>query len=60
MDYQFKELLVRLKEQGYYVNEINEELFEIYADNEVVSIAASIEEAYMKLGEFVEADFDNE
>ena len=47
------------KKLGYYVEEIKENGitgWEVYRNNQSVYYASSIEEAYCKLGEFIEAD----
>lgn len=55
----FKTLLDRLRERWYYVirtDDGDRYYWEVYANHEMVVIASSSEEAYMKLGEFVESD----
>ena len=57
MDEEFKTLLERLKEKWYYVirtDDWDRYLREVFAGDEMVFIASSSEEAYMKLWEFVE------
>ena len=55
----FKTLLDRLREKWYYVirtDDGDRYYWEVYAEGQMVCIATSSEEAYMKLGEFVEND----
>lgn len=58
-DENFKTLLERLREKGYYIirtDDWDRYYWEVYANNEMVFIASHEEEAYMKLGEFAEHD----
>lgn len=55
----FKTLLERLREKGYYIirtDDWDRYYWEVYANNEMVYIASSENEAYMKLGEFAESN----
>lgn len=58
-DTEFKTLLERLKERWYYIirtDDWDRYLREVYANDQLVCIVDSSEEAYMKLGEFAESD----
>ena len=62
MDKEFKTLLERLKEKWYYVirtDDWDRYLREVFANDEMVFIAWSSEEAYMKLWEFVDNDLSD-
>lgn len=62
MDEEFKTLLERLKEKWYYVirtDDWDRYLREVFANDEMVFIAWSSEEAYMKLWEFVDNDLSD-
>lgn len=62
MDEEFKNLLERLKEKWYYVirtDDWDRYLREVFANDEMVFIAWSSEEAYMKLWEFVDNDLSD-
>lgn len=60
----FNRLLGRLKDKWYYIiraDDWDRYYREVFAHDELVCIASSQEEAYMKLWEFVECDLsDNE
>lgn len=59
---EFDTLLGRLKERWYYIirtDDWDRYLWEVFANDEVVFIASSQEEAYMKLWEFVESDLSD-
>ena len=61
-DIEFDTLLWRLKERWYYIiktDDWDRYLWEVFANDELVFIASSQEEAYMKLGEFVESDLSD-
>lgn len=61
-DTEFDTLLWRLKERWYYIirtDDWDRYLWEVFANDEVVFIASSQEEAYMKLWEFVESDLSD-
>ena len=61
-DENFKTLLERLKDRWYYIirtDDWDRYLWEVFAHDEMVCIASSQEEAYMKLGEFVECDLSD-
>lgn len=61
-DENFKTLLERLREKWYYIirtDDWDRYYWEVFADNDMVCIASSQEEAYMKLGEFVESDLSD-
>lgn len=61
-DLEFQTLLERLKEKWYYIirtDDWDRYLREVFADNEMVCIASSQYEAYMKLWEFVECDLSD-
>ena len=58
-DLEFNMLLNRLKDKWYYIMRTDDGdryYREVFANDEMVFIASSQEEAYMKLGEFVEND----
>lgn len=62
IDWDFKTLLERLREKGYYVirtDDWDRYYWEVYANNEMVFIASSENEAYMKLWEFAESDLSD-
>lgn len=59
VDENFKNLLEKLRKLWYYVIQTDDwdrYYREVYIKDEMVCIASSSEEAYMKLGEFVQAD----
>lgn len=61
-DENFKTLLERLRERWYYIirtDDWDRYYWEVFADNDMVFIASSEEEAYMKLWEFVESDLSD-
>lgn len=61
-DLEFQTLLERLKDKWYYIirtDDWDRYLWEVFADNEMVCIASSQDEAYMKLWEFVECDLSD-
>lgn len=61
MDETFKNLLKKLKKLGYYVikaDDWDRYLWEVFVKDEMVCMVTSSEEAYMKLWEFVQQDFD--
>ena len=61
-DLEFQTLLERLKEKWYYIirtDDWDRYLREVFADNEMVCITSSQDEAYMKLWEFVECDLSD-
>ena len=63
MDKDFKKLLERLKNIGYYViktDDWDRYLYEVYARDELVCIVTDENEAYMKLWEFVGNDLSEE
>ena len=58
-DENFKKLLDRLKEIWYYIQRTDDGdryYYEVYVNDEMVFIASSENEAYMKLWEFCEAN----
>jgi len=58
-DENFKTLLDRLREKWYYIIQTDDGdryYWEVFANHEMVFIASSSDEAFMKLGEFVECD----
>lgn len=58
-DIEFKTLIERLKDKWYYIirtDDGDRYYWEVYAADQLVCIATSSEEAYMKLWEFVEND----
>lgn len=61
-DIEFDTLLWRLRERWYYIirtDDWDRYLWEVFANDELVFIASSQEEAYMKLWEFVESDLSD-
>lgn len=61
-DKEFNTLLQRLKEKWYYIIKADDEdryLREVFANDKMVFIATSQEEAYMKLWEFVQNDLSD-
>lgn len=58
-DENFKNLLEKLKKLWYYVMRTDDGdryYWEVYVKDEMICVASSSEEAYMKLGEFVQND----
>ena len=62
-DKDFNNLLEKLKKLWYYVirtDDWDRYLWEVFIKDEMVCIATSSEEAYMKLWEFVQDDFSQQ
>lgn len=61
MDGTFKKLLEKLKKLWYYIiraDDWDRYYREVFVKDEMVCMVTSSEEAYMKLWEFVQQDFD--